>query len=428
MIGSLSDLLELLHIQADPLVADPAPPPPVDGHSVPGGVVVLAHSTALSGHVVSPINPRAIVMGGRTIIAFQRGVQRIELATLANGKGTFNFYLLSFEQACNGNEDGCSPGDLYTPRIEADWTRVDIHDDEDLKNSPLDCRQCHQRGREAPILLMREVLAPWTHFFGTLSDNGLPGSRPDVRGGDLLRDYLQAKGDEPYGQVSMATISRTSGFLLQAIIGPQPLVFDAPTIENERFPYEDDGTRAAEPQPSATWNGAFEAFKRGEQLALPYVEPRATDPRKQAELSDAYARYRADEISADELPDMADIFPDDPLVRAQIGLQTEPDATPGDALVQACGPCHNDVLDQTVTRARFSIDLTRLEPAQIERAIARIELPSGAPGAMPPPEARQLDPEARERLLQYLRAEQRVSDYDAQLKRAAELGMLTIEP
>jgi hypothetical protein len=39
---------------------------------------------------------------------------------------------------------------------------------------------------------------------------------------------------------------------------------------------------------------------------------------------EAYRRYRQGELSDDELPDLSDIFPDDPKVRARIGLQTVP--------------------------------------------------------------------------------------------------------
>ena len=418
-IDSLQTLMEQLRISPDPLAVLPEEPP-ADGFLVPRAISVLGHSTALAGRVVSPINPRAIVLGPRTIMAYQRGVQRIELATLADGRGTFTFYLVSFTQACNERPDGCRPGDLYTERVERDWTGVEIHDDEDLKNTPMDCRQCHQRGRDTATLLMRELVAPWTHFFD------FPGDRnrgPGVRGGDLVDDYLLAKGDEPYAGISRETISRTSGFALEAVVSrAQPLLFDVLAIESERFPDGPDGP-PDEPLPSPTWEAAYAAFKRGEQLALPYLEVRATDPDKQARLSDAYARYRAGEISADELPDLADIFPDDPQVRARIGLQTEPDATPAAALIQACTPCHNDVLDQSLSRARFSVDLARLDRAQLDLAIARIELRPGAAGAMPPPEARQLDPGARPRLLEFLRADSRPAEVDAELKRAAELGM-----
>ena len=45
------------------------------------------------------------------------------------------------------------------------------------------------------------------------------------------------------------------------------------------------------------------------------------------------------------------------------------------------------------------------------------------PGAMPPPQARQLHPEARERLLEYLRGEARSGEPDPTLERAVQLGM-----
>ena len=44
-------------------------------------LVLLGHSTALSGNLVSPINPRAILMSAHTLVAYQRGVQKVEIAT-----------------------------------------------------------------------------------------------------------------------------------------------------------------------------------------------------------------------------------------------------------------------------------------------------------------------------------------------------------
>jgi hypothetical protein len=379
----------------------------------------LGHSTALSGQLVSPLNPRLIVLGAETIMAFQRGIQRIELISRARDTGTFNFYLVDFEQACNqGN--ACSFGDLYTPRIESNWLRVSVRNGEDLANTPQDCRACHQRGLEAPTLLMRELQNPWTHFF---VQAGATLNMPGVTGSDLLADYLQAKGDEGYGGIALATISSSSPFVLQNRVGStQPLVFDAPTIFSERYPYGPDGF-ASEALPSPTWQRAYDAFKRGEQLASPYLEQRASDQAKQAKLSEAYQRYRAGTLGADELPDLADIFPDDPHVRAQIGLQTEPDASAADALIQACGSCHNDVLDQSLSRARFNIAVSRLDRAELALAVERIERAPTEPGAMPPSDARQLDPSARARLLDYLRQDPSSLQADSRLERAAQLGM-----
>jgi cytochrome c553 len=384
--------------------------------------VMLGHSTALSGKLVSPLNPRVFIIRAGTILAFHRGVQQVEIATRDRNTDGLNFFLITFEQSCNKAPSGCSPGDLYTPRIESDWTSVRIEDDEDLKNTPSDCRQCHQRGQDAPLLLMRERDEPWTHFF--LPDQENISTPPEPTGSDLMRAYLAAKGDETYGGIPTVFLRSTVGINLEvAVQRAQPLLFDVRAILNERWPWIPDQGFASEPLPSATWYRNYEAFKRGEELALPHFHPMPTDPDKQARLSAVYASYRAGETGAEELPDLADIFPDDPQVRAEIGLQTEPGATPAQALVQACGACHNDVLDQSITRARFSIDLARMSRAELDVAIERLKAGADA-GAMPPPGERQLDANARAQLIEYLERNVRSSADDALLGRAARIGMM----
>jgi hypothetical protein len=419
-IRGLSDLQRALRLDPSaPRSSEPDSTTSVYG--VNRITVALGHSTALSGHLVSPINPRVIILGEGTFMAFQRGVQRLELIAIARGGGTFNFYLLDFEQACNQREGGCRPGELFTPQLERDWRSIQLRDDEDLKNTPFDCRQCHQRAREMPTLLMRELNNPWTHFFEPPLEDQV-SEEPRVKGRDLMRDYLAAKGDEPYGNLDLTTIVAISPFLLESRVGDeQPLFFDAPGIENERWPYV-DGAYASEPRPSSIWENGYAAFKRGEQLALPYVEQRVTDPDKQVSLTEAYARYRAQGISADELPNLSEIYPDDPMLRARIGLETESDSAPVDALIQACGACHNNVLDQTISRARFNIDLSRLDAGEIARAVERIERPASAPGAMPPPEARQLDAASRANLLEFLKQPE-ARGLEPRLQHAAQQGM-----
>jgi hypothetical protein len=78
-----------------------------------------------------------------------------------------------------------------------------------------------------------------------------------------------------------------------------------------------------------------------------------------------------------------------------------------------------------LSRARFNIDVARLDRAALALAIERIELPRMAAGAMPPPEARQLDDDTRERLVAYLRGESPLPR-DETLERAATLGMTGI--
>lgn len=380
--------------------------------------VLLGHSTALSGQLVSPINPRAILLNRQTLVAFQRGVQKAEIITRDRVEARRNLYLVSFEQPCNETPRGCLPGDLYTLSVERDWTSVTLRDDEDLKNTPLDCRQCHARGLEKPTLLMRELLGPWSHFFFFDSDQAPYVENPNTPGREIVRDFLQAKGSETYAGLSSAQLRQTAGVTLQkAVEQRQPLLFN-PIIPGQLQIELEPGV-----QRSPAWDRGFQAFKRGEQLPLPYFEQRATDPAKLASLSDAYARYRAGELPADQLPDLADVFPDDPQTRAEIGLQTEPNASPAETLIQACGSCHNDVLDQTISRARFNIALARMSREELDLAIARIELPADSDVAMPPHGMRQLDPDGKQRLLAYLKEDTRSAEDDALLESAAKLGM-----
>jgi hypothetical protein len=382
---------------------------------------LLVHSTALPAELVSPINPRAVVMTYNTFLAFTRGAQQAEMAARDRASQRVNLYLLSFRQACNAAADGCKPGDLYTPSIESDWSAVALQDDEDLKNTPSDCRQCHQRGLEQPMLLMRELDGPWTHFLSPAPNPKV--EFPEPLGDDLLNDYTAAKGDETYAATSSELVAQSIGIFLQGMVpADQPLVFDGSAIMNERWPYRPDGY-AAEPVRSSTWDAAYAAFKRGELLPLPFYAPRASDPQKQSQLTAAYAAYRRGELAADDLPDLADIFPDDAQTRAEIGLQTEPGATAPELLIQACGTCHDDVLDQSISRARFNIAIGRMSRSELALAVVRLKTDRDRDGAMPPRGRRQLDADGLARLIDYLeRAERPAQDEDL-LQQASALGM-----
>lgn len=418
-IAGLRDLQALLDLTPFARTTDP------DGLKHVNEVVLLGLSTALPGRLVSPINPRAFILGRENVLAYVRGAQEVELVSRArDGSDQLVFYLLRYRQACNERATGCSFGDLYTPATESDWTSSELHDDQELENTPFDCRACHARGSERATLLMREVDGPWTHFFDSLPSSNGGSERPELKGYDLLQDYFAAKGDERYAEIDVGQLTPSTAQALEIAVGlVQPLYFDSLSIERERWPFL-DGHYASEARPSATWQAAYDAFKRGDQLALPHFEPRPTSPDKQARLTEAYVRFRNGELAGAELPDLSDIFPDDPLTRAQIGLEVERDATAIETLIQACGPCHNNALNQQISRASFSIDLARMDKAEIAAAIERLELSPTAAGAMPPPQARALTPTVRARLLQYLRAEAQSAEIDPELARAAESAML----
>jgi hypothetical protein len=408
-LASLRDLQVRLSLNLIPADADEAQVLAYepDPSTVTDQLVVLGHSTALAGQLVSPINPRIVLLGQQTFMAFQRGVQQVELAAFDREDHSLNLYLVTFRQACNAAAAGCLPGDLYTPDLERNWLSVQLEDDEDLKNTPSDCRQCHQRVRGRPLLLMRELKGPWTHFFAGRDD-------------PATKAFVAAKQGELYGNIPPWAAALTAGGTLQnRVEAAQPLEFDTPRIEEELVAHDP----ATGPRRSPTWDRAYAAFKRGEQLPLPHYEPFPADAKKQEALSAAYQRYRKGELPKAQLPDLADIFPDDPKRRAEIGLQNEPDATPAEALIQVCGPCHNDALDQTLSRALFNISLSRMSRAELDTAISRLSQAPHTAGVMPPPETRQLDSAMRTRLIEYLRQTTRPSADDAMLDKAAKSGM-----
>jgi cytochrome c553 len=200
------------------------------------------------------------------------------------------------------------------------------------------------------------------------------------------------------------------------------LFFDSLKIYNERYPRTEHGFDTSA-RTSETWEAGYEAFKRGEQLALPYFDQRATDLDKQKQLAGVYRRYHAGELDVHEVPDLSDIYPDDPNERARMGLQTEPDASAEDVLIQACASCHNNILDQEISRARFNIDVSRLDREELDIALDRIQRDRNEPGVMPPPESRQLDDAGRKRLMEFLKREQHMSEPNERLAHAAEIGM-----
>ena len=371
--------------------------------------VLLAHSTSLDGRLATPINPRAIWGGppgfrmGHAFVAFTRGVQRVELSAFDEQEERINFYLLEFEQACNGSPSGCLPGDLYTPAIEEDWASVRVRDDEELKNTVFDCRRCHGGAPSdggKPMLLMRELVAPWAHWFGTPPENTLTAL------------FAAAKQGEPY-----ATVERhVSPWFLEGHIRraekelgqpQQPLLFASRLISRETMEAPEVGV---EPGPGAenhdlarspTWFLYFDAYKRGYGPAPPYHHKVHVDPAKLAEATAAYRSFLDGTIERQALPDIGDILPDDARLLSETSFAVAPEATEDALLVQACGDCHNAALDPTISRARFDIDLHRMNREELDLAVRRLQLPEEDPQAMPPKGARTLTGEQRGALVEY---------------------------
>lgn len=373
------------------------------------GFAVTGHSTALSSRGVSAINPRIIFINRPTMdqelvmLAYARGEQFAEVVVRDRNEEELQFYLLSYEQDCN--EGGCTPGDLLTEEAEVGWKNVNVYAEEDLENTPLDCRVCHQTdGPGSPkFLRMQELEAPWNHWFYPF----VPGGRA------LARDYIAAKGNERFaGLTAQELTDRANPGLLTSVLNfnnpvLQPNEYVSAVIEKEVI--ESAAARGGAqpddnsvPGESATWRELYETAKRGEAIAVPYHDVKVTDKDKLAAMTAAYVDYSEGRLAREDLPDIREVFPDDEELLARMGFATEPGMTGQEVLLQACGQCHNDRLDQTLSRARFNVDLSKLSRAQKDRAIARIQLPLDHGGVMPPARFRHLSDEAKAELVELL--------------------------
>jgi len=70
---------------------------------------------------------------------------------------------------------------------------------------------------------------------------------------------------------------------------------------------------------------------------------------------------------------------------ADMGFAAKPGQDGHGLLVQLCQQCHNENLDQTITRALFGVDhLDRMSREEKDLAITRIQLPTDTRLKMPP--------------------------------------------
>src|SRR5690606_12480303 len=146
---------------------------------------------------------------------------------------------------------------------ERDWKGITIYDDEDLKNTLLDCRHCHQPdGPGTPMMLrMQELEDPWTHWFRSDRPGGLT----------LMQDFFRAHGtEEDYGGIPAALIPKADGLALEDLVKGQGFE-DQPYGLNSRV-IEDEVEASSRQQPeintppgqSRTWEGLYERAMRGE--------------------------------------------------------------------------------------------------------------------------------------------------------------------
>ncbi|MBS2012775.1 MAG: hypothetical protein JST00_07810 [Deltaproteobacteria bacterium] len=360
------------------------------------GFAVSGHSSSLVARFVSSINPRAIVFSpgnGReadfVAMGFTRGEQFAEIVAKDPSKNELRFFLFAFEQACNATKS-CKPGDLLTPAVEKNFTKVTVYEDRDVKNTILDCTQCHQpNGPSTPKMLrMQELQNPWTHFF---RDN-TPG------GQSLIADYQAAHGTtEDLGPIPGALVASSEpanleDFVRGAGFDTQPNEFQTSRIEQEvRQSSPAQPANNASPGTSTTWQALYDKSTNGVFIPPPYHDVKVTDPTKLAAATQAYAAFRAGSMPAAALPD----FRGNGIMLESkmwaMGFAAKPGLDGKQLLVQTCQQCHNDKLDQTITRAKFDVTkLATMDRAEKDKAIERLKLAATDPLKMPPERFRTL--------------------------------------
>lgn len=334
---------------------------------------IQGHSSSLVGRYVSAINPRAVIMtpdnlGNNTanpnfvVMGFVRGEQLVELIANDTVSGKPEFYLLAFRQECNDAPGGCNYGQLLTPYIEDKWTEVSVYRAEDLANTIVDCFHCHKPTGTQPMLRMQELRNPWTHWF-----------RDNTDGNQLITDYLAAHPvTETYAGIPSAMFRGSDPQKLENLVrgngfGTQPNEFQTATIRNELT--QNNGV-------SATWNRLNAEVIAGRMIPVPYVDLKVTEPALLTKFTQQYKAFAAGTLPLDKFEDHREIFLQDPLKNSQIGFSVAPGTAAKDMLMIACAQCHNSNLDQTISRAKFNVDFTKMQKAatEIEIAISRLKL------------------------------------------------------
>lgn len=376
------------------------------------GFSLTTNSTSLATRSTSSINPRAVFVqtpeqradGAFMSLAFVRGDQQVEVAVLPPD-GDMALYLLRYEQECNEaneREQPCSFADLLTPATESGWTRWSIYDDVDLKNSVLDCRVCHQpEGPGTPVgYRMQEFRNPWTHWMAAFGE----GERA------LFTDYALAHApDESYAAIPPELFVQSNPILVENFFkssgGVEPNEFPSETIEEEVKASapgqpEDNST----PGRSATWDALYERAVRGEVGPPPYHDVKITDAEKLATMSNAYRAFMAGEIGPDELPDIRQVVRDDDDTLRALSIRPKAGLDGAEILVHMCAQCHNEKLDQGISRALFNpFKLDELPRDVKDRAIERLRLPRDDRFKMPPIILRELSDDEIEAVIAVLK-------------------------
>jgi hypothetical protein len=103
----------------------------------------------------------------------------------------------------------------------------------------------------------------------------------------------------------------------------------------------------------------------------------------------------------DTLLDPRDVLTEQ--TEVELGFRPREDASAPEILHHVCQRCHNDELDQTLSRAKFNAERPdELTPSQKTTAISRLMEADGSPHQMPPPRFATLSDAQKQTLIEFL--------------------------
>lgn len=374
---------------------------------------VSTTSPSLVSREVNSLVPRAVIFDASNnapndfcVMGFTRSHgQFAEIICRDPVSQELKFFIGKYEKTCNQSAAGCLPADYYMPDAESGWAQFSIYEDEALKNTVFDCRQCHQSGgpATAKVLRMQSRENPW---FGWCRDN-----RPN--GQAVLADIQAVHGNETYAGIPANQMSNCDPADLEDLLIdfnmenlPGNTTVDTGNVEDEvQASQGGDLRNNTTPGLSATWEQNYRASLADEEPGpIRYRNTRNVSPALFDQYAQLYNNVMSGVLPRNMLPDLMNAtLSDDAELRA-MGRRPAANATPQELLHQACFQCHNSRLDQTITRSKFNVNLALMSNEELDIAITRIGLPGEDIRLMPPDNFTVLNAQEKQTLINLLQA------------------------
>lgn len=379
-------------------------------------VAVSTASGGIDKMAVSALNHRAVIFHDidanrpPVVMAFNRShLLSVEVIARDTVTGQLRPYLIRFYKACEKTAEGCSNGDLYGPSVERDWdNQISIYSgDDDLDNTVVACRVCHQPSKDGPrVLRMFQLQANWNQWLSSFSANSI----------QLTQEFSAQRAGETFAGIPAAQIvaqDRGPEELEKFIRFYSPVNGDQ--LQNELPPQVEtevvaQPTATSDPRLSPSWAAIYDdVFVQGLGLAPTAPWNRGIrDPQKFADMGAAYQAFKQGTLPGADLPDLAE--PNFASLEWAAGKFPEPGKAGQQLLNIACGMCHPNNTTRTLDpvghpRRNFSVNLASMGKGHLALAIARLKRDADDIKLMPPKAVIQLTPAQKTSLVNFLQNE-----------------------